>query len=67
MRRFSLPENLIQAIGQYLVTKPFAEVRGLIQGLEMESKLIEDPKPEGKKPELKMVKKEDEESEKSQD
>ncbi len=40
MRYFSVPENLLSAIGNYLVSRPYQEVANLIRGLETEAKLI---------------------------
>ena len=36
MDKFTLSANLINAILQYLQTKPFVEVNGLIQGIQQE-------------------------------
>lgn len=32
--RLAYPEDLVQAIGQYLVTRPYSEVAQLIQGMQ---------------------------------
>lgn len=37
MEKFTFSANLINAILQYLQTKPFAEVNGLIVGIQQEA------------------------------
>lgn len=37
MEKFTFSANLINAILQYLQTKPFAEVNGLIAGIQQEA------------------------------
>lgn len=39
---FCVPAELLQAIGNYLVTRPYQEVAGLIKGLEKDAKEMED-------------------------
>lgn len=34
MRKFIIEENVLQALGQYLLSKPMVEVRQLVQALE---------------------------------
>lgn len=44
MKNFIIPENLVHAIGNYLLSKPMNEVRVLVQELEKIQELKEEPK-----------------------
>lgn len=45
MKQFSVPENLLSAIGNYLVTRPYQEVANLIRGMESEIREIKNETP----------------------
>ena len=46
MKKFVITEELVQAIGNYLLQKPMAEVRLLVEALEKQLVLIEEKKEE---------------------
>jgi hypothetical protein len=46
-KQFIIGEQLAQALGNYLVTKPFIEVAGLIRGLEQLVQIPTTPPPAG--------------------
>ena len=44
MKEYKIKEDLVQAIGQYLLSKPMNEVRLLVEALEKSLVLIEEEK-----------------------
>lgn len=44
MKEFKIKEDLVQAIGAYLLSKPMSEVRLLVEALEKNLVLIEEEK-----------------------
>ena len=45
MRLFQFPDQLVEQVLQYLQTKPFTEVNGLIQAIMQEVNLQNQPNP----------------------
>lgn len=50
MKNYSVPENVLNAVLNYLSTKPYVEVFEVVQAIQKNSTLISEPEPEKESP-----------------